>query len=77
LYIYLLVVLPVQPSASEEAMRFKIHMEPFDESYGDLGDIKVIVVAGNPVKYNLAPTDTHISDKALPKSTGQSKTNGR
>ncbi len=41
----------------------------------DLGDLKVIVVTGNHVKYKLAPTKTQIPNKALPKSTGQSKTN--
>ena len=43
--------------------QFKIHLEPFDESYGDLGVFKVIVIAGNPVKYNLVPTKTLIPDK--------------
>ena len=58
-------------------MNFKIHLEPFDESYGDLGDFKVIVVAGNPIKYKLVPTEAQIPNKALPKTTGQSKTNAR
>ena len=58
-------------------MNFKIHLEPFDKSYGDLGDFKVIVVAGNPMEYKLAPTEAQIPNKALPKSTGQSKTNAR
>ena len=58
-------------------MNFKIHLEPFDKSYGDLGDYKIIVVAGNPVKYKLAPTEAQITNEALPKTTGQSKTKAR
>ena len=54
-------------------MNFKIHLEPFDESYGDLGDYKIIVVTGNPLEYELAPTEVEITNKILPKSTGQSK----
>ena len=71
-----LVVQPVQPTTIGK-LHFKIHLEPFDERYGDLGDFKVIVIAGNPVKYNLVPTKTQIPDKVLPKSTGQCKANGR
>ena len=58
-------------------MNFKIHLEPFDKSYGDLGDYKVIVVAGNPVEYKLAPTEAQITNKILPKNTGQSDKNAR
>ena len=69
----MLVVKPVQPTASGKA-QFKVHLEPFDRSYGDLGQLKVIVVAGNPVKYKLAPTETQVT---LPKTTGQGKVNAR
>ena len=72
-----IVVLPIQPTASGKAIRFKIHLEPFDESYGDLGNFKVIVVTGNPMKYKLVPTEAQIPNKALPKRTGQSETNER
>ncbi|MCG8623111.1 MAG: hypothetical protein MJE68_14095, partial [Proteobacteria bacterium] len=60
-----------------KVIRFKIHLEPFDESYGDLGDYKVIVVAGNPMKYKLLPTEARITNKALLKTTEQSKINER
>ena len=72
-----IVVLPIQPTTSGKVIRFKIHLEPFDESYGDLGNYKVIVVAGNPMKYKLVPTEAQIPNKALPKITGQSKINER
>lgn len=71
-----IVVQPVQPTAGGKA-HFKIHLEPFDDSCGDLGDFKVVVISGNLVKYNLAPTKMHIPDRTLPKSIGQSKTNDR
>ena len=58
-------------------MNFKIHLEPFDKSYGDLGDYKIIVVAGNPMEYKLTPTEAQITNKILPKSTGQSEKNAR
>ena len=47
-------------------------VEPFGESYGGLGDFKVIVISGHPIKYDLAPTETHTPDNALPKCKGQS-----
>ena len=78
-----IVVRPVHPASTTTkgppagSIHFMIRLEPFDGSYGDLGDFKVIVITGNPVKYNLAPTETQIPDKVLPKANGQSKTKER
>ena len=67
------VIGPVQPTDKVQTDHFMVRVEHFDEIYGGLGDFKVIIIAGHPIKCDLAPTETRIPDNALPKCKGQSK----